>query len=265
MTNNLLLKIFKNHEKFLLLQRIILMKNKDWFKDWFNTPYYHTLYKHRNDDDAQFFMRNITSFLNFPKNTHILDLPCGKGRHAIYLNSLGYRVTGGDLSENSIKAAQRFSNEKLSFKVHDMRKPFRNSYDAVFNLFTSFGYFEDDAEDISILQNIKNALTENGVFVFDFLNAKKVASTLVKKETKTIDGITFNISRELKNKFIIKNISFFAEGKEHSFTEQIKYLDLTKITSYLNEVGFKVTNVFGSYALDSFDENTADRLILVAK
>lgn len=241
------------------------MENKDWFKDWFNTPYYHILYKHRNDDDAQFFMRNITSFLNFPKTTHILDLPCGKGRHAVFLNSLGYKVTGGDLSENSINAAQQFSNEKLSFKVHDMRKPFRNSYDAIFNLFTSFGYFEDDAEDIGILQNIKNGLTENGVFVFDFLNAKKVAADLVKNETKTIDGITFTIHRELKNGFIYKHISFFADGKNHSYTEQVKYLDLPKMTNYLNKVGFTITNVFGNYELEPFDENTADRLILVAK
>ena len=144
------------------------MEGKDWFKDWFNTPYYHILYKDRNGDDAQFFMRNITSFLQLPKTTHILDLPCGKGRHAVFLNSLGYTVTGGDLSENSIKAAQQFTNNTLSFKVHDMRKAFNNKYDAVFNLFTSFGYFEDDSEDIGILKNIKNGLTKDGVFVFDF-------------------------------------------------------------------------------------------------
>ena len=114
------------------------MENKNWFKEWFNTPYYHILYKHRNDEDAQFFMRNLTRYLNLPKSAHILDLPCGKGRHAIYLNSLGYRVTGKDLSEKSIRHAKQFENECLNFKVHDMRKPFQNQYDAVFNLFTSF-------------------------------------------------------------------------------------------------------------------------------
>lgn len=241
------------------------MKRKDWFKDWFNTPYYHTLYKDRNDNDAQFFMRNITSFLKLPKSTHILDLPCGKGRHAVFLNSLGYKVTGGDLSENSIKAAQQFANETLSFKVHDMRKAFNHNYDAVFNLFTSFGYFEDDAEDIAILKNIKNGLTKNGVFVFDFLNAKKVEASLVKNEVKTIDGITFNIHREIKNGFIYKHISFFADGNEHEYTEQVKYLDLPKMKDYLTKVGFSITNVFGNYALENFEEKSADRLIIVAK
>ncbi|MDB9922339.1 SAM-dependent methyltransferase, partial [Polaribacter sp.] len=78
------------------------MKTKDWFTDWFNTPYYHILYNNRNDSDAQLFMQNITTFLALKKGAHIADLPCGKGRHSIYLNSLGYKVTGGDLSENSI-------------------------------------------------------------------------------------------------------------------------------------------------------------------
>ena len=105
------------------------MENNDWFTEWFNTPYYHILYKDRNDTDAQLFMSNITRFLNLPKTTHILDLPCGKGRHAVYLNCLGYKVTGGDLSENSIDFAKQFENETLDFQVHDMRKPFENKYD----------------------------------------------------------------------------------------------------------------------------------------
>ena len=146
---------------------------KDWFTSWFNTPYYHILYKDRNDDDAQLFMRNITEFLQLPKTTHILDLPCGKGRHSVFLNSLGYTVTGGDLSENSINYAKQFANDSsLDFHVHDMRDSFTNSYDAIFNLFTSFGYFEDDAEDIKVLTELlKMDLTKKMEFlVIDFLN-----------------------------------------------------------------------------------------------
>ncbi|MEO9571704.1 MAG: class I SAM-dependent methyltransferase [Polaribacter sp.] len=241
------------------------MKQKDWFTDWFNTPYYHILYKDRNDKEAQLFMKNITTFLNLPKTTHILDLPCGKGRHSVFLNSLGFKVTGGDLAENSIKAAKKFENDTLHFKVHDMRQPFNNKYDSIFNLFTSFGYFKDDKEDILILQNIKNGLNTNGFFVFDFLNAEKVKQNLVTKETKVVDNITFNIKREIKNGFILKQISFFADGKNHSYTEQVKYLDLKKMTSFLKKVGFTITNTFGNYNLDNFDSKTSDRLIIIAK
>lgn len=241
------------------------MKTKDWFTKWFNTPYYHILYKDRNDADAQLFMKNITTFLALPKTTHILDLPCGKGRHSVFLNSLGYRVTGGDLAENSIKIAKKFENDTLKFKVHDMRQAFNNQYDAVFNLFTSFGYFEDDQEDLLILKNIKEGLKNDGYFVFDFLNAHKVKLNLVTQETKIVDQITFNIKREIKDGFIIKKISFFADNEEHSFIERVKYLDLKKMTSYLQKVGFTITNIFGNYRLENYNAQTSDRLILVAK
>lgn len=241
------------------------MKTKDWFTDWFNTSYYHTLYKERNDDEAQVFMKNVTSFLNLPKTTHILDLPCGKGRHSVFLNSLGYKVTGGDLAANSIKLAKEFENDTLKFKVHDMRAPFNNRYDAIFNLFTSFGYFEDDKEDILILNNIKQGLNKDGFFVFDFLNAEKVKLNLVATETKTVDNITFNIKREIKDGFIFKHISFFADGENHSYTEQVKYLDLDKMTTFFEEVGFTITNVFGNYDLNTYEAKTSDRLIIIAK
>ena len=241
------------------------MKKKDWFTDWFNTPYYHVLYKDRNNEEALLFMKNITTFLALPKTTHILDLPCGKGRHSVFLNSLGYQVTGGDLSKNSIKYAQEFENDTLNFSVHDMRKPFNNQYNAVFNLFTSFGYFEDDQDDILILQNIKDGLKNDGVFVFDFLNAEFVKATLVDKETKIVDGITFNIKREIKDGFILKNISFFADDENHSYTERVKYLDAKKMKAYFEKAGFTITNIFGNYKLSNFDVQTSKRLILVAK
>lgn len=241
------------------------MKNKDWFTEWFNTKYYHILYKDRNDNDAQLFMKNITEYLRLPKTAHILDLPCGKGRHAVYLNSLGYQVTGADLSENSIQEAKKFENEKLQFYVSDMRAPIEQSYDAIFNLFTSFGYFDDDHEDLLILKNIKKALYKNGVFVFDFLNATFVKKHLVTEEVKIIDGIQFDINRAIKNGFIYKNISFFADEKQHEFTEKVKYLDVKKMIDYLENVGFSIEHIFGDYELTDFNESTSNRLIIVAK
>lgn len=241
------------------------MKTKDWFTDWFNTTYYHILYKERNDSEAQLFMKNIIEFLELPKATHILDLPCGKGRHSVFLNSLGYRVTGGDLSENSINAAKEYENDTLNFKVHDMRVPFNKTYDAIFNLFTSFGYFDEDKEDLLILQNIKNGLSKGGFFVFDFLNAALIKKKLVVNETKIVENITFNIKREIINGFIVKHISFFADDKNHSYTERVKYLDLEKMTSYLEKGGFKIEQVFGDYHLNKFNLENSNRLILVAK
>lgn len=242
------------------------MKQTDWFTSWFNTPYYHILYKDRNDEDAQLFMQNITQFLELSTETHILDLPCGKGRHSVYLNSLGYRVTGGDLSENSISHAKQFENDRLRFVVKDMRQPFNHRYDVIFNLFTSFGYFESDEDEIQVLKNMKNSFHSDGsVLVLDFLNVKNVKDHLVKKEVKVVDGIEFHIEREIKEGFILKHISFSDKGIDHSYTEHVKYLDLSKFHEYFKAAGLSITHIFGDYQLSDFDAHTSERLILVAK
>lgn len=235
----------------------------DWFTSWFNTPYYHTLYKDRNDVEARIFMQNITQLLKLDEKASIADIPCGKGRHAVFLNTLGYTVTGGDLSKNSIEAAKQFENETLNFEVWDMRKAFRKKYDAVFNLFTSFGYFDSDEEDIAVLKNFKNGLKPNGVVVIDFLNVTFVKENLVTSEVKTIDNIDFNITREIKNGFIVKEISFFADDEHHCYVEKVKYLDIEKFKIYFETAGLKIQHIFGDYQLNTFNEHNSKRLIFV--
>lgn len=240
-----------------------MTKNKEWFVSWFDTNYYHILYKHRDDTEAHEFMQNLVSLLQFNCDDLLLDLACGKGRHSIYLNSLGYNVVGADLSQNSIQLAKKFENDRLHFVEHDMRNAFKNKYNAILNLFTSFGFFEDDKEDIAILQNIKNGLLPNGIAVIDFMNTEKVTANLVANEVQNIDGIAFHISRYIEKGFIVKEIRFEADGEQHIFFEKVKSLNLEKINSYMNSVGFKIKHIFGNYQLADFDPKTSDRLILV--
>lgn len=240
-----------------------MTKNKDWFASWFDTSYYHILYKNRDYSEGQSFLKNLIDFLKLEKDKLILDLACGKGRHSMYLNSLGFKVIGADLSKNSIDYAKQFETETLQFVEHDMRDPFKTKFDVIFNLFTSFGFFEDDAEDIAILQNIKNGLNPNGIAIIDFMNTKKVISSLVSEEILTIDDITFKLNRYVKNGFIVKEINFDADGEHHTYFEKVKSLDLAKINSYVNSVGFKIKYTFGNYQLEDFNEETSDRLILV--
>lgn len=143
-----------------------------WFTSWFDTPFYHILYKDRDDSEAHAFMDTLTNYLNIPENGTVLDLACGKGRHARYLNKIGYDVTGVDLSENSIAFAKEFENHRLHFDVHNMCEPYHKQFDAVFNLFTSFGYFEDDADNLKTITAIKTELNEFGFGVIDFMNSE---------------------------------------------------------------------------------------------
>jgi cyclopropane fatty-acyl-phospholipid synthase-like methyltransferase len=237
--------------------------NKEWFASWFNTRYYHILYAHRDIKEAQSFIEKIVHFLQLKKDDFLLDLGCGKGRHSIYLNSLGFNVTGADLSRNSISEASKYSNDTLKFIEHDMRNSFDSKYHIILNLFTSFGFFENDNEDIGVLKNIKNGLLPNGMAIIDFMNIKKVISNLVSEETQTIQGITFYIKRYVQNGFIVKEINFKADGKDHTYFEKVKCIDLPKIKSFLKAANFKIKYTFGNYQLDVFDEHTSDRLILV--
>ena len=239
--------------------------SENWFSTWFDTPYYHILYKNRNDEEAQAFMDNITHYLNMPENGTILDLACGKGRHSIYLNKLGYNVTGVDLSENSITIAKESSNETLQFKTHDMREPMNETFDAVFNLFTSFGYFDSHEDNIKTLKAIKESINEYGFGVIDFFNADFIIENLVAEETKEIDGITFNIKRSVDNKKIIKEIRFEDKGESFFFTEKVSAFTLADFEAMMEEAGIYLLEIFGDYKLRKFYKTQSERLIMILK
>ena len=238
---------------------------ENWFTSWFDTPYYHILYKDRNYREAQIFMDNLTHYLNLPEKAKVLDLACGKGRHSIYLNQLGFDVLGADLSENSIAEASKNSNETLHFKVHDMREPFEEKFDAIFNLFTSFGYFESDEDNLTTLRAIKESLSEYGFAVIDFMNVANVIETLVPEEVKTVDGIDFKIKRYVEDGNIFKEIDFEDQGRKYHFTEKVKALTLKDFEELMAEAGIFLLDIFGDYKLKKFHKTESERLIMIFK
>ncbi len=237
----------------------------EWFASWFDTPYYHTLYKDRDHTEAKAFIRQLFASLTLPANASVVDLACGKGRHAVFINSLGYDTTGVDLSEDSIQSAKKHENDRLDFFVHDMRNPLPNkSFDLVVNLFTSFGYFEHTDENIKVLNAIRSYLKDDGLLVIDFLNADNVIENLVPKEIKEIEGITFNIHKKLADDQIIKNITFEDNGEHFAFQEKVQALRLSDFQQMLEETNFEIKAVYGNYNLEPLDASS-DRLIIIAK
>lgn len=236
-----------------------------WYASWFDTTYYHILYKDRNYREAQIFMDNLTHYLNLPEKAKVLDLACGKGRHAIYLNQLGYDVMGADLSENSIAEANKNANETLHFVVHDKRIPFEEKFDAIFNLFTSFGYFEAEEDNLKTLIAIKESLSDYGFAVIDFMNVHTVLENLIPEETKEVDGIVFHIKRYLANSFIIKEIDFEDQGQKYHFEEKVKAYTLDDFKSMMDQAGIYLLDTFGDYKLKKFHKNTSERLIMIFK
>ncbi|MFZ4672148.1 MAG: class I SAM-dependent methyltransferase [Flavobacterium sp.] len=245
--------------------QILNPNSNNWYTSWFDTPYYHILYKDRNYREAQIFMDNLTHYLNLPEKAKVLDLACGKGRHSIYLNQLGFNVIGADLSENSIVEANKNANETLHFVVHDKREPFQDKFDAIFNLFTSFGYFEKEEDNIKTLISIKESLSEYGFAVIDFMNIYTVLENLIPNEIKEVDGITFHIKRYLLDGFIIKEIDFEDKGKKFHFTEKVRAYNLEDFQSMMDEAGIYLLDTFGDYKLKKFHKNTSERLIMIFK
>ncbi len=196
----------------------------------------------------------------------MLDLACGKGRHALYMSQSGYDVTGLDISPASITFARSLEHEGLSFFQHDMRKPFRmNYFDMIFNFFTSFGYFKTDEEHVQTLKNIRLGLRPEGIFVLDFLNAKKVVKDLIREDVKTLEGVTFSINRSHVDNVIQKRISFTDQGQEFTFEENVKSFDLKSMTRLFAAAGLEVYQTFGNYNLDLYNEESSDRLILLGR
>lgn len=240
--------------------------SKDWFKHWFDSEYYHLLYKDRDFNEAEHFISNLLKYLKPSPNSKFLDLACGKGRHSVFINKSGHNVLGVDLSENCINYAKQFSNESLTFKVHDMREMFYpETFDFVLNLFTSFGYFDDELENLNTLISVKNSLRRGGTLVIDFFNADKVIKNLIPQETKIVERISFNILKKIDNGKIIKTIQFEADGKHHEYHERVQLLTLDTFTELFRQARFQIIDVFGNYNLEDFDEASSDRLILVAQ
>lgn len=239
---------------------------KNWFETWFDSKYYHILYNNRDENEAAGFINKLHEHLNLIEGARVLDLACGSGRHSYQLAQLGYNTTGVDLAANSIKEAKdKFLHQNLEFRVADMRDfSAKECYDAIFNLFTSFGYFDDESDNAKVLKQINDNLVGGGQFIMDFMNATKVVNALVKSEVKTVGDIDFNITRNCDGKHIIKTIDFIAESIDHSFMEKVQYLPKERLIKLIENAGLNVVSVFGNYKLESFDENTSDRCIIIA-
>lgn len=240
---------------------------KEWFGEWFDSPYYHILYQHRDHTEAMRFIDKLATHLSFSPDHLILDLACGKGRHSIYLNQKGYDVVGMDLSKHSIKHACLFANDRLHFLIRDMREPLQaGPFDFVLNLFTSFGYFESSDENLMAIENIKRSLKPGGVLILDFLNPDVVINKLVPHESKEVEGIEFNINKmQSDDGFIIKNIEFEHEDIQYEYHEKIMLIKHSEFLDYFEKAGLTVEDVFGDYKLNPYDCHLSERMIFIVK
>lgn len=246
------------------------MAVKEWYRDWFGSPFYHKLYFKRDENEAEAFISRLLLHLNPLPNALMLDVACGRGRHAKFLAKHGYRVTGIDISLESISYAQKHVDQKdsLQFFQHDMRLPFWiNYFDYAFNFFTSFGYFPTRREHDDAMRTIANSVKPGGIVLFDYLNAHFVEDHFVPEEEKLIDGTHYEIHRWHDDQYFHKKIIVEDAALEAAveYEEKVAKFSLGDFTDMLSFQHMQVEEVFGDYHLSPYDVRKSPRMIVVAR
>ena len=256
------------------------MKEADtWYKSWFNTQDYLDLYKHRDTNDARKIVTLILRHITLRKESRILDLACGNGRHSILFARRGFFVHGIDLSRflidqanTRLKDEYQAQSRRLKFEIKDMRDiGHKNEFDLVVNIFTSFGYFEKDTDNENVIKSVSDALKPGGYFLLDFLNTRYLLKSIVPFNIKKYNGKVIIQIRNIKDSFVFKDILILkndAEGKpphcDH-YVERIRLYTHEDFERMFVKYNLRIKNVFGDYKGTSFNENRSGRLILLAQ
>lgn len=234
----------------------------DWFEETFGVDYLN-IYQHRDESEAERAIELIATNLAGRRIEVVLDLACGAGRHTRILEERWWTV-GLDLSMSLLKIARRETRDSPYVRA-DMREiPFAvGSFDLVVNLFTSFGYFDDDREHVRVLECLGTAMKPGGTLVIDFLNAAQVRESLVPYDERIENGITIEQYRRISpdSRFVEKKIALRERGKE--YIERVRLLSPKDLERMLITAGFKVDKLFGDYAGRSWSD-TSPRTILFA-
>ncbi|MEO8666407.1 MAG: class I SAM-dependent methyltransferase [Ignavibacteria bacterium] len=243
-----------------------------WFKDWFSNKFYLELYRHRDGNDARLMINLLQRSILVTTKCKVLDIACGAGRHSIELARRGFDVTGFDLSRFLISEAKkefRRSPEKdlkLKFLIKDMRDfNFHGSFDVAVNIFTSFGYFEDDKENFKVIGNVSDSLKKGGYFVFDFINKGYIEKNIVPYSRSRQGEITLIQKRMIEKGFIKKNITIRKNKEVFNFTESLRLYGLSEFKKVFKSYNFRIQNLYGDYFGNKFNESKSQRLIIIAK
>jgi len=237
----------------------------EWFASWFDSPYYPMLYRHRDESEAAELLTNLHQLLLLPKQACVLDLCCGQGRHSRTLHSLGYSVVGIDLSPAAIEYASKLALDGQRFEVQDMRLfSLPEKFDAVFNLFTSFGYFDSNEENMRVLHRIAGHLKQNGTLVIDYLNAQPLLSHEDQEASLVVDHVSFKTFKFIEGNSIVKHITVTDGEHVHRFSERVQLLTLDQFSTMLQAAGFEITHVFGDYRLAPYQPEQSPRCLIIA-
>lgn len=240
---------------------------RDWFAEAFDALY-PIVYGHRTVEaaapEAGFAVEN----LGMTAEDHVLDLCCGNGRHMVHLLAAAGTVTGLDYSPDLLGFARAQLGAAARLVRGDMRViPFQNCFDVVTNFFTSFGYFVDEEENLSVARGIARALRPGGRFFMDYLNPVHVKAHLVPESERESGGYTIREHRWIDHaaRRVNKRMEVFRQGQLVSETgESVRLYPEKELRDLLASAGLSVGEVYGDYdGRPAADDRP--RLIVVGK
>lgn len=212
----------------------------------------------------------VMTMLNAQPGARILDLCCGQGRHAVPLAHAGYRVTGLDLSTYLLERAQQAAKGaggEVEWVRGDMRRlPWQGRFDACINLFTAFGYFEDEADNQEVLHQVHGALKAGGVFLLDVSNRDYYLLRLWprawRRQGRAV--ILEETSFDPKTCRFTMTFTWVEKGKRESLTHSVRHYTAPELSAMLRAAGFRPTAIYGDFDGSEF-ELDSKRLIVVAR
>jgi len=248
------------------------MSDTPWYKAYFGEDYLRIYAPVLPAERTEREVNGIVDLLALPQGRTILDLCCGHGRHTIPLAQKGYKVTGQDLSEVFLHEAETEAQAQhvdIHWVHSDMRHiPFESDFDAAINIFTAFGYLENQDEDQKVLQQVSKALKPGGLFLLETLHREGLMrhyvphlishypEGLIVLEERRFDLLTSH------NK--VQVTMLYPDGQRKEYSHSLRVYTLTELAQMLETAGLRVQAYYGTWdrsplTMDNF------RLILLSQ
>jgi SAM-dependent methyltransferase len=212
---------------------------------------------------------SIVKLLSLGADARVLDLCCGPGRHSVELARRGFEVVGVDRTAAYLSQARKRAQAegvKVEFVRQDMRRFTRTrAFDAAINMYTSFGYFKNPADDARVLRNLHRSLKPGAKLLIDLMGTEVVARQFRKRDWHEERGVLFleerNVSPDwtwVENRWIL-----LKGGRRKQYIVSHRLYPAKDLSSLLRNCGFKAVKIFGNLAGSPYDHN-ASRLVVVA-
>lgn len=238
---------------------------QEWYRSWFNADYLKA-YNHRNDDEARQFINRWNIWNQFASPINCLDLACGSGRYSRAIFQMGHKVIALDISRDLLQTAvdsscedsRSWECEGLRYVQGDMLNlPFREHFDMVISMFTSFGYFKDDSAHLQVLSEVSRVIVSDGLYVLDLPSYEATIKTVKQNPVTVRDFGSYKLFENRvyseHTKRVEKRIVFEFENENREYLESVRLFRYSEIEKMINKVDLHLVELWGDYNGNSYN------------